>query len=45
MNEIDPRTLNRILELVLKQMRNIATVEELEELALLREQTGFNVWQ
>jgi len=45
MNEIEPQKLSRILELVLKQMRNIATADELAELALLREETGFNQWQ
>jgi hypothetical protein len=44
MNEIDSQILNRILELILKQMRNIASPDELAELALLKEQTGFNVW-
>jgi hypothetical protein len=42
MNNIDTQSLNRILELILKQMRNNASLEELAELADLRDQIGFN---
>jgi len=44
MNKPNSEELMRILELYLKQTRGISTLEEADELALLREKFNFNHW-